>query len=239
KFFDEIGLWCAYDGDGIYPSISFNSKISLSKNLGIKFENNPTISTFSRVDGFNENLLQNIIASNSQTKKILNSFVTLESDYVLPISIYYNASLEKAHFMYIDEDSNGFYEQESIDCLIHNVGLKAAYEYGNIAATQNIEYKISEEQLMFEPLLVSSTKLEFNKNLYRIGIDLQLLSGGVDDSDNNLDNAFMVNVSAFYKLRDNISILAEVRNLFNQEYKKYNNYIEEELQFIIGAKIVF
>jgi len=239
KFFDEIGLWCAYDGDGIYPSISFNSKISLYKNLGIRLENNPTISVFSRADGFNENMLQNIIASDFQTKKVLNSFITLESDYILPISIYHNASIEKDHLRYIDEDANRFYELENLDCLIHKMGLKAAYEYGDITLIQNVEYKLSEEQLMFEPLFISSTKLEYGKNLYRIGIDLQLLSGGVDDKTEDLDNTFIMDVSALYNLRDNISILAEVKNLLNQEYKKYNNYIAEELQIIFGVKMTF
>ena len=239
KLLDEIGLWCAYDGDGVYPSISFNSKISLSKNLGIRFENNPTISTLSRADGFNENLLQNIIASESQSKKILNSFITFESDFVLPISIYYNASLERDHLIYIHEDANGFYEQENIDCIIHKMGVKAAYEYGDITLIQNVEYKTSEEQLMFKPLLVTSTKIEFNKNLYRIGIDLQLLAGGVDDEEDDLDNVLMMDVAALYKLRDNISILAEARNLLNQKYEKYNNYIAEELQVIFGVKMTF
>ena len=238
KFFDKIGLWCAYDEEGVYPSVSFNSKISLCKNLAIRFENNPTISTFSRTDGFNENLLQNIFPGNFQTKKILNSFITLESDYILPISVYYNANLEKDHLRYI-EDANGFYKLKDIDCLIHKMGLKAAYEYGDITLIQNVEYKTSEEQLYFEPLLTSSTKLEYNKNLYRIGIDLQLLSGGVDDDEDKLDNTFMVDVSALYHLRDNISILAEARNILNQEYKKYDNYIAEELQIIFGVKMTF
>ena len=211
----------------------------MSRNLGIRFENNPTISTISRADGFNENLLQNIIASDSQTKKILNSFITLESDYALPISIYHNASLERDHLMYSDDDANGFYEWEKIDCLIHKMGVKAAYEYGNITLIQNVEYKLSEEDLYFEPLINSSTKLEYSKNLYRIGIDLQLLSGGVDDKMEDLDNTFMVDVSALYNLRDNISILAEARNLLNREYKKYNNYIAEELQVIFGVKMTF
>jgi len=239
KFFDEIGLWFAYDEDGVYPSISFNSKIGLYKNLSIRFENNPTISTFSRVEGFNENLLQDIFPNDSQTKKILNSFITLESDLLLPISIYYNAILERDHLLYIYNDISRFYELENIDCLIHKVGLKAAYEYGDITATQNVEYKLSEEDLYFEPLLISSTKLEYYKNLYCIGIDLQLLSGGVDDKAADLDNAFMVDIFAQYNLRDNISILAEARNLLNQEYKKYNNYIAEELQVIFGVKMTF
>ncbi len=241
KFFDKLGLWCAFDEDGVYPSISFNSKISLYKNLGIRLENIPTISTFSRSDGFNDNLLQNISAGDSQTKKILNSFITLESDYVLPISVYYNASLERDYLMYFVDvaNSSGFYEQENIDCLIHKMGLKAAYKYGDLAIVQNVEYTMSEEQLIFEPLLVTSTKLEYNKNLYCIGIDLQLLSGGVDDKENDLDSAFLMDVSALYKLRDNISILAEARNLLNQEYKKYNNYIAEELQVIFGVKMTF
>lgn len=241
KFFDKIGLWLAYDEDGVYPSVHFKSKISLFKNLALRLENNPTISTNSRIDGFNENLLQNIVASNFQTKKILNSSITLESDYVLPISIYYNASLERDHLMYVENvaDSNGFYQQKEIDCLIHKVGLKAAYEYRKITLCQNVEYKTSDEQLYFEPLIISSTKLEYNKNLYRIGIDLQLLTGGVDNKEKDLDNTFMVDVSATYSLRDNISILAEVRNLFNQEYKKYNNYVAEELQLIFGVKMTF
>ena len=92
---------------------------------------------------------------------------------------------------------------------------------------------------MFEPLFISSTKLEYGKNLYRIGIDLQLLSGGVDDKTEDLDNTFIMDVSALYNLRDNISILAEVKNLLNQEYKKYNNYIAEELQIIFGVKMTF
>ncbi|MCK5050692.1 MAG: hypothetical protein KAS53_03050 [Candidatus Cloacimonetes bacterium] len=239
KFFDEIGLWCAYDEDGIYPSINFNSKISLYKNLRIRFENNPIISTFSRADGFNENLLQDIFPCDFQTKKILNSFITLESDFVLPISIYYNANLERDHLRYIYNDISRFYELKNIDCLIHKMGFKAAYEYGDITTTQNIEYKLSEEDLYFEPLLISSTKLEYNKNLYRIGVDLQLLSGGADDRDEYLDNAFMIDISALYNLRDNISILAEVRNLLNQEYKKYNNYIADELQIIFGVRMTF
>ncbi len=239
KFFDEIGFWCAFDEDGVYPSISFNSKISLYKNLGIRLENNPAISTLSRADGFNENLLRNIFAGDSQTKKILNPFITLESDHILPISVYYNASLERDHLMYIDEDANGFYEQENIDCLIHKTGLKAAYKYGDITVIQNVEYTISEEQFYFEPLLVTSTNLEYNKNLYCIEIDLQFLSGGVDDKENDLDSAFLIDVSALYKLRDNISILAEARNLLNQEYMKYNNYIAEELQVIFGVKMTF
>ncbi len=238
KFLDEIGFWCAYDDEGIYPSISFNSKISLSKNLGIRFENTPTISTFSRADGFNENLVQSIFPGDSQTKKILNSSITLESDYVLPISIYHNANLERDHLRYI-EDTNGFYELENIDCLIQKMGLKAAYEYGDIAVIQNVEYKLSEEDLYFEPLLTYSTKLEYNKNLYRIGIDLQLLSGGVDETGEDLDNTFMLDASALYHLRDNISILAEARNILNQEYKKYNNYIAEELQLIFGVRMTF
>ncbi len=238
KFFDEIGLWCAYDDEGIYPSISFNSKISLSKSLIIKIENNPTISTSSRADGFNMNLLQDIFAGDTQTKNILNSFITLESDIVLPISIYYNASIERDHLRYI-ENEIGFYEYERIDCLIQNIGLKAAYEYGDITATQNVEYKLSEEDLYFESLFTSSTKLEYNKNLYRIGIDMQLFSSGIDDKTADLDNAFMVDVSAHYNLRDNISILAEARNILNQEYKKYNNYIAEELQLIFGVRMTF
>jgi len=48
-----------------------------------------------------------------------------------------------------------------------------------------------------------------------------------------------VDAFALYSLRDNISILAEVRNLFNQEYEKYNNYAAEELQIIIGVKMAF
>jgi len=54
-----------------------------------------------------------------------------------------------------------------------------------------------------------------------------------------MKNTFMVDVSALYNLRDNISILAEARNLFNQKYKKYNNYIAEELQLIFGVKMTF
>lgn len=241
KLFDEIGFWCAFDKDGVYPSIKFNSKISIIKNLGIRFENNPIITTNSRIDGFNDNLLQDIFPGDSQTKKILNSFITLESDYFLPISIYHNASIERDHLMYSENvaDSNGYYQQDNIDCLIHKVGLKAAYEYGDITATQNVEYKTSEEQLYFEPLLVTSTKLEYNKNLYRIGVDLKLLSGGEDDEEKDLDNTFMMDVSALYYLRDNISILADVRNLFNQKYKKYNNYVTEELQLIFGVKMTF
>ena len=123
--------------------------------------------------------------------------------------------------------------------LSYKMGLKAAYEYGNITATQNIEFNTSEEQLYFEPLFISSTKLEYNKNLYRFGIDLQLLSGGVDDNDKDLANTFMMDISALYNLRDNISILAEARNLFNQRYKKYDNYIAEELQVIFGVKMTF
>ena len=52
-------------------------------------------------------------------------------------------------------------------------------------------------------------------------------------------NSFLMDVSALYKLRDNISILAEARNLFNQKYKKYNNYTAEELQVIFGVKMTF
>ena len=241
KFFDEIGLWCAFDEVGVYPSINLSSKIHLHKNLGLRLENKPTISTFTRADGFNENLLQDIFAGDSQTKKILNSFITLESEFVLPISLYYNASIERDHLLYYANvaDSNGFYEQKDINCLIHKMGLKAAYEYGNITATQNMEFKTSEEQLYFEPLLISSTKLEYNKNLYRIGIDLQLLTGGVDDNEKDLDNTFLVDFSALYNLRDNISILAEARNLLNQEYMKYNNYIADELQIIFGVRMTF
>jgi len=239
KLFDEIGLWCAYDEDGVYPSIQINSKISLIKNLGIRFENKPTISILSRADGFNDNLLQDIFQGDSQTKKILNSFITLESDYFLPVSIYHNASLERDHLIYSDDDSNGFYQHENTNCLIHKVGIKAAYEYREITAAQNMEFKTSEEQLYFEPLFISSTKLEYNKNLYRIGVDLKLLSGGVDDSEDKLDNTFLMNVSALYSLRDNISILAEARNLFNQKYKKYNNYVAEELQLIFCVKMTF
>ncbi len=241
KFIDEIGFWFAYDEDGVYPSIKFNSKISLIKNLGIRFENKPTISILSRADGFNDNLLQDIFPGDSQTKKILNSFITLESDYFLPISIYHNASIEREHLIYFENvaDSNGFYKQENIDCLIHKIGFKVAYEYGNITATQNIEYKTSEEQLYFEPLFISSTKIEYNKNLYSIGVDLKLLSGGEDETGKDLDNTFLMDVSALYNLRDNISILAEARNLFNQKYKKYNNYVAEELQLIFGVKMTF
>ncbi|MEA2095357.1 MAG: hypothetical protein U9P73_01505, partial [Candidatus Cloacimonadota bacterium] len=241
KFLDEIGLWFAYDKAGVYPSIKFNSKISLIKNFGIRFENNPTISSFSRADGFNDNLLQDVFPGNSQTKKILNSFITLESDYFLPISIYHNASIERDHLMYYNDvaDSNGFYEQKNIDCLIHKMGLKAAYKYGDLSISQNLEYTLSEETLFFEPLLVTSTMLEYNKNLFCIGIDLQFLSRRVDDKEIDLDDAFIADVFAFYSLRDNISILAEARNLFNQEYEKYNNYIADELQVIFGVKMMF
>ncbi|MDP8204681.1 MAG: hypothetical protein P9L95_09140, partial [Candidatus Tenebribacter mawsonii] len=85
----------------------------------------------------------------------------------------------------------------------------------------------------------TSTKLEYEKNLYRFGIDLRLLSGGVDDKEGDLENAFMIDVSALYKLRDNISILAEARNLLDQEYEKYNNYVSEELQINFGVKLTF
>ncbi|MDA3813125.1 MAG: hypothetical protein PF570_02610, partial [Candidatus Cloacimonetes bacterium] len=60
-----------------------------------------------------------------------------------------------------------------------------------------------------------------------------------DDIEEDLENAFMMDVSALYKLRDNISLMAEARNLLNQEYKKYNNYIAEELQIIFGVKMTF
>ena len=240
RFFDEIGLWFAYDEDGVYPSIKFNSTINLYNNLGIRFNNNPTISTLSRVDDFNENLLQNIIADASQTKKIINSFITLESDYFLPVSVYYNANWEKDHLRYIAmEDTSGFYQHDIINCLIHKIGVKAAYKYGDLSIVQNLEYTLSEEKLYFEPLLVTSTKLELNKNLFRIGIDLQFLSGRVDDKEIDFNDAFIVDVFARYNLRDNISILAEARNVFSQEYEKYNNYIADELQIIFGVKMTF
>ena len=241
KFFDEIGLWCAYDEDEVYPSIHFNSKISLYNNLRIRFENNPTISSLSCTDGFNENLLQDLFPGDSQTKKILNSFIILESDFVLPISIYHNASIERDHLLYYDDvaDSNGFYKQENIDCLIHKVGLKAAYKHGDFTLIQNMEYKISDEDLYFEPLLVTSTKLEMNKNHYYITIDLQLLSGGVDDIDEELKNAFLADMSASYRLSDKLSILAEARNLFDQQYKKYTNYTADGLQLLFGVKMTF
>ncbi|NQT64996.1 MAG: hypothetical protein HQ554_02345 [FCB group bacterium] len=238
KYFDQLGLWCAYDENGVYPSLSLNSKIHLYKNLGLRLENNPTIATISRSDGFNENLLQDISAGDLQTKKILNSFITLESDYVLPVSLYYNASFEKDFLRYI-ANVNGFYEQENIDCLVQKIGVQAAYKYRDFTLIQNVEYKTADEQLFFEPLLIASTKLEYNRNLYRFGFDLQLLSGGVDDNEDDLDNALLLDVSALYNLRDNISILAEARNLLNQEYMKYNNYIAEELQVIFGVKMTF
>ena len=49
----------------------------------------------------------------------------------------------------------------------------------------------------------------------------------------------MIDVSALYKLRDNISILAEAKNLLDQEYEKYNNYVSEELQINFGVKMTF
>ena len=239
KFLDEIKIWCAYDENGLYPSINFNSKIHLFKNLAVRFENNPTISEFSRADGFNDNLLQNIIPGNFQTKKIVNSYITIESDFVLPVSIYYNTDLDKDHIMYDVSDENGFYEFNNIDCLLHKVGLKAVYKLKDLTIFESVEYNISEEQLYFEPLLISSTKLEYDKNVYRIGIDLQLFSGGVDDSNKDMDSGFLMDVSALYKLRDNVSILAEAKNILDQKYEKYTNYTAEELQIIFGVKMTF
>ncbi len=238
KIFDNIGLWFAYDEDGVYPSVNFHTKLSLYKNLAIKFENKPTISTNSRIDGFNENLLQNIFPGDLQTKKILNSFITLESDHLLPLSLYYNPSLVQDHLIYSD-DANGFYEQENIDCFIHTMGLKAAYKLGDLTLIQNVEYKKSDEQLYYEPLLTASTKLEYVTNSYRFGVDLRFLRDGVDENEQDLDDTMLLDVSALYKLRNNISLMAEARNLLNQEYQKYNNYIAEELQLIFGVKMTF
>ncbi len=239
SFLDKFSLWCAYDEFGLYPSISFNSKVHLLKNLGIRFENNPSISRLSRADGFNNNLLQNIFSGDFQTKKIVNSYITIESDYFLPISIYHNANLKRDHLMYNDGNNNGFYEFENIDCLIQKIGLKAVYEFKEFKVLECVEVIISEDQLFFEPLLASSIKLEYDKNIYRIGIDLQFLSGGVDDNDQDLDNALLIDVTALYRLRDNISILAEANNLLDHEYKKYNEYAAEELQIMFGVKMTF
>jgi outer membrane cobalamin receptor len=75
--------------------------------------------------------------------------------------------------------------------------------------------------------------------VYRIGIDLQLFSGGVDDSNKDMDSGFLMDVSALYKLRDNVSILAEAKNILDQKYEKYTNYAAEELQIIFGVKMTF
>jgi len=239
KIFDNIGLWLAYDEEGVYPSVNFHTKLNLIRNLAIRLENKPTISNNSRADGFNDNLLQDIFPGDLQTKKILNSFITLESDHLLPLSLFYNTSLVQDHLIYSDSDANGFYEQENIDCLIHRIGLQAAYKSGDFTLIQNLEYKNSDDQLYYEPLLTASTKLEYVANAYRFGVNLQFLRDGVDEIEQDLDDTMLLDVSALYKLRDNISLMAEARNLLNQEYQKYNNYIAEELQLIFGVKMTF
>ena len=238
KFFDRIGFWCAYDASGVYPSINLSSKLYLNNNLKLRFENIPTISKLSRADEFNKNLLQYLVAGDYQTKGIINSYITLESEYILPISLYYNAKYEKDHLRYV-ENTLGFYNLENIDCLIHNVGFKAAYKYNNLSAIQNTEYIISEDQLYWEPLFISTTTLVYEGQLYNAGVDLRILSGGENDRGIKPKNALLMDVSALYRLRNNISILGEIKNLFNQEYKKFDNYKIEELQFVISIKMTF
>lgn len=239
KSLNKLSLWCAYDNNGAYPSVSFSTKFNIMKNLSLRIENDPTITTLSRADGFKNNLLQSIFPGKFQTKKLLNSYLKLESNYILPLSIFYNASWQKDHLMYADTDDNGFYEQERIDCLIHRAGLRFAYEYGNFSFLESVEYKFSDDILYFEPLLTSSTKFKYEQILYSVGVALNLLSGGEDDEDKSLEDVVLVDVNALYKLRENISILAEVKNLLDQKYKRYNNYVADELQMIIGFRMLF
>jgi len=239
RYLNRLGLWLAYDEDNIYPSIQLITKFKIVKDLNLVIENDPEISTRSRIDGFNDNLLQSIFAGKFQTKKIINSFVTIQSDHFTPVSIFYNAQLDRDHYMYKDVDDNGLYEMESIDCLIHKIGMKLVYEYDRFAITENMEYKISDDQLYFEPLFISSTSYNYNKSTYNFGLTINAYTGGVDDNNEELKTAVLVDLDAAYQLRKNISILAEVKNLLDNDYRKYHNYIPDELRLIIGFRMLF
>lgn len=236
--FDDVGIWCAYDSKGVYPSLILNSKFRFNKYLQIRLEQSPFISAKSHHDRFHDNILQSMFTDLEQTKKVLNSTVTLENNYLIPISLYYQATWEKDHVVY-RQNSSGFYDLDTVDSIIQKGGIELAFQYWNILLRQNLEYMIAEEILNYEPLLTASTKLEFTEKLYQIEVDLQILSQGETTEGRELDTYFMLDLFGTYKLRDNISLFVEVNNLFDQSYRKYDDYSAEELQVIFGARLDF
>ncbi|MCD4796197.1 MAG: hypothetical protein K8R49_03370 [Candidatus Cloacimonetes bacterium] len=237
-FFNKIGMWCAFDEDHIYPAIEFSAKFKILPELFLKLENKPEIGRTSRKDEFVENEFQYLYMNNIQTKKQMNAFAIVESEYLFPVSIYYNLSRNDEFRRYDMLDKN-YYEQENIDCQIQKIGFKACLKHRCFEFVQDISYTESDEELYFIPEVINTTSLCYEKNLLRFETQFKYLHDRFDDSSEKMDNVLLINLLGSYKLKENISIIANITNLLNENYKEFSDKSTECVQFDVGLRIMF
>ncbi len=238
SFFSKIGIWCAFDEEDIYPAIEFSAKFKILPELFLKLENKPEISRTSRKDEFIENDFQYLYMSNMQTKKQMNIFAIVESEYLLPVSIYYNPSWNDGFHRYAMLDKK-YYEQENIDCQVQKIGLKACLKYRCFAFFQDVSYTESDEELYFVPKVINITSLCYEKNLLKLETQFKYLHDRFDDSSEKMDNVLLIDLLGSYKLKENISIITSITNLLNENYKEFSDKPNECIQFDVGFRIMF
>lgn len=227
--FDNVGLYLVADDSSLLPSAIFNLDYHLNRQLSIHLDNTPFYESKPRTHYINDN--PDIITNfdNPLTKTILNSTVSLNSNYLLPLSLSYNVRWNKDYHYYgINADSTLFQLQDT-DLLEHNVTLSSAYHYRAFSVRIGTCYSLTDkDNIPFRAEWEHSLTAGWNHHNTSLSAKLSYLTGRYDTSGNSLNDPFLLDFYLRQRLTTNLALNIDLNNILGHEYSKYSLPPESE-----------
>ncbi len=240
--FYTLDFWAGMSREKFVPSVGFLGLYFLPNKVYFQFENSPTISKKTHFDFLGENYDQ--IADYDLSQEIAPLDFTLKSGYKRYFNVFSNLSYKMNHIFYQEVAGAKIYQAEEKDFLLSKSGVEASYAYRDysvqVSCYRELVVNRAKNYIPYEPGLVARASLSHILfEAMKTQVDFVASQLIKDDSGDNLDNKFELNLEQTWDFSDALSFNFRLLNILDKKLEKLPAYPERGLQAYVGVKWYF